>query len=512
MNDYILEMEHISKAFHGAKALSDVNLAVRRGEIHGLIGENGAGKTTLMNILSGVYPFGSYEGEVRFEGESCRFRGVEESERRGIVIVHQELSLIPSLSVAENLFIGNERVGRLGIDWEKTREEAKRAVAAVGLEVDPEESVERLGKGKQQLVEIARALRKEPRLLILDEPTSSLNEEESRRLLDLLLGLKEKGVTCVIISHKLHELTYVADTVTVIRDGMTIATMPNPDRELDEALIIRHMVGREMTSRYPAFRRNIQDSVALEVRDWTVHHPRDAARKTVDSVSFQVRQGEIVGIYGLQGSGRSRLGMSLFGNATETKIEGQMLLFGKEVRLRSIPEAIRAGLAYVSEDRALDGLILDETIAENITLSALDKVSRRGLVDQDKEREIADEYRGELGIKAASSSEIVRGLSGGNQQKVLLSKWMFSEPKILILDEPTRGIDVGAKYDVYTIIGKLAGEGKAIVMMSSELPEILGVCDRILVMHKGRIVARLCAKDADADSVMRAIVRSNKTE
>ena len=510
-NDHILEMEHISKAFRGVKALTDVDLRIRRGEIHALIGENGAGKSTLMNILSGVYPYGTYDGVVTYDGEVCRFQGIADSEKKGIVIVHQELSLIPTLGVAENLFLGNERIGRFGIDWEKTRRDAADCLQTVGLSMDPEKPVQELGKGKQQLIEIARALWKKPRLLILDEPTSSLNEEESMMLLDLLIRLKDEGMTSVIISHKLNEIAYVADTVTVIRDGASVATMDNPDRKLDEALIIKHMVGRAMTNRYPVFARNVQDVIALEVRDWTVHHPTDATRKTVEGVSFRVRQGEIVGIYGLQGSGRSKLGMSLFGNATATRIDGSMRVFGKEVQLRSIGDAIREGIAYVSEDRAGDGLVLDETIAINTTLAALSKVSHNGLLDDAKEAEVADTYREELGIKAMSSGDIVRSLSGGNQQKVLLSKWMFADPRILILDEPTRGIDVAAKYDVYTIMAKLVGEGRSILLISSELPEILGMCDRVLVMHEGRMVAEMDAADADADKIMTAIVRSKET-
>ena len=512
MSEYILEMNNITKEFPGAKALDNVNLKVRQGEIHALIGENGSGKSTLMNILSGLYPYGTYEGEVIYNNEVCRFSSIKDSEAKGIVIVHQELSLIPDLTISENIFLGNERKKGFSVDWGRTNHEASICMKRVGLNESPRTLVKDIGKGKQQLVEIAKALSKEVKLLILDEPTSSLNEEESKRLLDLLLDLKKKDITSIIISHKLNEIAYVADNITVIRDGATIDTLPNEDHKIDEDLIISKMVGRKLTNRYPEIEKNVSDEVVLEVKNWNVYHPLYTEKKIVDDVSFKIHKGEIIGFYGLQGAGRTELAMSIFGKAYGSNISGELYINGKLCKFKNIKEAIKNGLAYVSEDRMYNGLILDENIAINTSLANLDELVNKGVIDKLKEIIIADEYRKKTNTKASSSLETTRNLSGGNQQKVLLSKWLFTKPEILILDEPTRGIDVKAKYDIYLLMKDLIQEGKSIMMISSELPEILGLCQRIYVMNEGRIVSELKIEEANQEKIMAAILQGNKKE
>ena len=510
MDDYILEMRNISKEFYGVKALSDVNLKVRRGEIHAIIGENGAGKSTLMNILSGVYPYGSYSGEIYFDGKECRFKRLSDSEQKGIVIIHQELALIPNLSIGENMFLKNERKKRFGIDWGKTYQDAKEHMQRVGLNEDPKTLVKELGSSKQQLVEIARALSKNARLLILDEPTSSLNDEDSRMLLDLLLDLKHKGLTSIIISHKLKELTYCADNMTVLRDGSSIETLVNQNHDIDEDRIISGMVGRRMDERFPAREHAIRDKKVFEVKNWTVTDLKGGGKEAVKNVSFYVRSGEIVGFFGLQGAGRTKLGMSLFGRSFGDKINGEMLINGKLCSPRSAREALRDGLAYVTEDRKESGLFLSESIARNTTVAALSKISRRGVIDQEKEKSIAENYMEMLHTKAPSASEAVGNLSGGNQQKVLLAKWMFTDAEVLIIDEPTRGIDVGAKYEIYGILAELALRGKGIMMISSEMAELLGMCDRIYVMNDGSIVSEFTSGEATSEKIMGAIVKHDK--
>ena len=500
-------MKNIVKEFPGVKALDNVNLKVKRGEIHALVGENGAGKSTLMNILSGTYPYGSYSGDIVYNGETCMFRTLRDSENKGIVIIHQELALIPELSIGENMFLCNERRGKFGIDWDRTYKEAAERMAQVGLKEDPRTLIKDIGTGKQQLVEIAKALSKNVELLILDEPTSSLNEEDSKMLLDLLISFKEKGMTSIIISHKLNELSYCADSMTVIRDGTTVETLSNENRDIDEDRIIRGMVGREMSDRYPPRKRNTGGEIGLEVKNWTVYHPIYSEKKVVDNVSFNVRKGEIVGFSGLQGAGRTELAMSVFGRSYGTNISGELSINGKPVKLRSAHEAIEAGLAYVTEDRKGNGLILGESIARNTTMAKLHKVCKHGIVDTDKENRVAEEYREKMHTKAASVSQAVGSLSGGNQQKVLLAKWMFADPEVLIVDEPTRGIDVGAKYEIYCIMNDLAAQGKSIVMISSEMPELLGMCDRIYVMNEGRIAAEMPASEATQEKIMAAILK-----
>jgi putative multiple sugar transport system ATP-binding protein len=509
----LLEMRGITKTFPGVKALNNVNLSVRAGEIHALVGENGAGKSTLMKVLSGVYPHGSFDGSIVFDGAEARFSGIHDSERLGIIIIHQELALVPLLSIAENIFLGNE-VSRYGIiDWPLAMARTRKLLDMVGLDEAPDTLVTNLGVGKQQLVEIAKALSKRVRLLILDEPTASLNESDSDALLDLLIAFKQQGITSILISHKLNEIAKVADTVTVLRDGSTVETLARDaiilaDGRVDEDRIIKGMVGRDMAHRYPP-----RDGVAigeplLEVESWTVHHPVHAQRVMVDDVSLTVRRGEVVGIAGLLGAGRTEFAMSLFGRAYGQGISGTARINGQAARLSSVPRAIDAALAYATEDRKDYGLVLQEDVRSNVTLANLHGVSDWGVIDPARERKVAEQYRSRLNIRCAGVGQQTVNLSGGNQQKVVLSKWLFAAPDILILDEPTRGIDVGAKYEIYTIINELAREGKGVLMISSEMPELLGMCDRIYVMNRGRIVAELGAAEASQEAIMRAIVKS----
>lgn len=510
MAEYILEMRNIVKEFPGVKALNNVNLKVERGEIHALVGENGAGKSTLMNILSGVYPYGSYSGEILYESQECKFNTLRDSEDRGIVIIHQELALIPTLSIAENMFLGNERTGRWGINWDETFHQAEKHMRQVGLKDSPETLIKDIGTGKQQLIEIAKALSKNVKLLILDEPTSSLNEEDTKMLLDLLLEFKKQGMTSIIISHKLGEVAYVADNITVIRDGASIETIQNATHNIDESRIIKGMVGREMKDRFPVRERKVSKDTGLEVKNWTVYHPMYEEKVICRQINFHVRRGEIVGFAGLQGAGRTELAMSIFGKSYGQKISGTLTVKGKEMVLNNTKEAIEAGIAYVTEDRKGNGLILGQPIRVNTTLAKTSKVSRRGAFDYDKERIVADEYKDKLSIKCSSTEQYVGNLSGGNQQKVLLAKWMFADPDILLLDEPTRGIDVGAKYEIYCIMNQLVKEGKSVVMISSELPELLGMCDRIYIMNEGSIVGELSAGEATQERIMSCILLNDK--
>lgn len=501
----LLEMQGISKTFPGVKALDDVTLTVAQGEIHAICGENGAGKSTLMKVLSGVYPTGSYDGRIVFDGQPVDFRTIRDSEDRGIIIIHQELALVPLLTIAENIFLGNERATRGVIDWPETFRQTEALLAKVGLRETPGTIVDTLGVGKQQLVEIAKALSKNVRLLILDEPTAALSESDSQALLDLLLELKGQGVTSIIISHKLNEVRRVADSVTVIRDGATISTL-DARQGLTEDRIVRDMVGRDMAHRYPDRDRRAGE-VLFELQGWNVWHPEQRDRQMIRDLSMTVRAGEVVGIAGLMGSGRTELAMSVFGRSYGRNIAGQALVRGQAVDLSTVDRAIAAGLAYVTEDRKTLGLILDETIRRNTILANLDGVARRGIVDEGRETEVAETYRKQLRIRTPSVFQKVMNLSGGNQQKVVLAKWLFTDPDVLILDEPTRGIDVGAKYEIYSIINDLSAAGKGVVMISSEMPELLGMCDRIYVMNEGRFVGELTADQASQEAIMSLIVR-----
>jgi putative multiple sugar transport system ATP-binding protein len=502
----LLEMHNITKTFPGVKALDNVSLEVREGEIHAICGENGAGKSTLMKVLSGVYPVGTYDGQIVYDGQPARFSGIRDSEDRGIIIIHQELALVPLLTVAENIFLGNERASRGVIDWPETFRQTEALLAKVGLRETPGTKVDSLGVGKQQLVEIAKALSKNVRLLILDEPTAALSEGDSQALLDLLLELKSQGVTSIIISHKLNEVRRIADSVTVIRDGATISTIDARGGDLTEDRIVRDMVGRDMAHRYPDRDRRAGDTV-FELKDWNVWHPEHADRQMIRDLSMTVRAGEVVGIAGLMGAGRTELAMSIFGRSYGRNISGQVLMHGKPVDVSTVDRAIKAGLAYVTEDRKSLGLILEETIRRNTVLANLDAVATRGVVEEGRETAVAEKYRDVLSIRTPSVFQKVMNLSGGNQQKVVLAKWLFTEPDLLILDEPTRGIDVGAKYEIYSIINDLSAAGKAVIMISSEMPELLGMCDRIHVMNEGRFVGELTAEEASQEAIMSLIVR-----
>ncbi len=512
MGNNLLEMHNITKVFPGVKALDQVNINVVEGEIHAICGENGAGKSTLMNVLSGVYPYGTYEGEIVYQGKECHFKTIKDSEKEGIVIIHQELALVPYLSIAENMFLGNERANVGVVNWDQTYQKATEFMEIVGLRDNPRALIKDIGMGKQQLVEIAKALAKNVKLLILDEPTSSLNESDAQKLLDLLIRFKkEKGITSIIISHKLNEISYCADNITIIRDGQSIETLNAASNEISEERIIRAMVGREMTNRYPARTSNI-GAVALEVKDWTVYHEQFANRKVVDNVSIKVRRGEVVGIAGLIGAGRTELAMSVFGRAYGTQISGHLYKDGQEIFLKNIPQAIKAGLAYVTEDRKGNGLVISDSIKHNISLARPEYISHHGVLDQDKETNLTNEYKAKLGVKAPTVEQLVGNLSGGNQQKVLVGKWVFATPDVLILDEPTRGVDVGAKYEIYQIINALVEEGKSIIMISSEMPELLGMSDRIYVMNESKLIAEMYAKDASQEIIMGHIMQDSKGE
>ena len=509
MAEIILEMKNITKTFPGVKVLDHVNLQVKKGEIHALVGENGAGKSTLMNVLSGIYPYGTYEGDVLYEGELCKFQQIKDSENKGIVIIHQELALIPYMTIGENMFLGNERGHKYNISWSDTYGKADEYLKIVGLKESSKTLIKDLGIGKQQLVEIAKALAKNAKLLILDEPTASLNESDSKALLDLLLQFKKEGLSSIIISHKLNEISYVADRITVIRDGSTIETLDKTKDKVSESKIIKGMVGRELTDRFPKREKKKIKDISMEIKDWSVYHPLYTERKVVDNVSMYVREGEIVGISGLMGAGRTELAMSVFGRSYGTNISGSIKIKGKEVHLKTVKDAIRHKLAYVTEDRKGNGLILSNSIKINTTMANMAEISKHTVIDKDKEYRVANDYKDKLRTKCRSVDQNVGNLSGGNQQKVLLAKWMFADPDILILDEPTRGIDVGAKYEIYSIMNQLVAEGKSVIMISSELPEVLGMCDRIYVMNEGRIVGLLEADKTSQEEIMSCILKES---
>ncbi|MFN3723400.1 MAG: multiple monosaccharide ABC transporter ATP-binding protein [Paracoccaceae bacterium] len=501
----LLEMRGISKLFPGVRALDQVNLSVEAGEIHAICGENGAGKSTLMKVLSGVYPHGSYEGDIVYEGETLAMKSIADSEARGIIIIHQELALVPLLSIAENLFLGNEVAKGGVINWPLAFQKTIDLLQKVGLNEAPNTVVGKLGVGKQQLIEIAKALAKDVRLLILDEPTAALQENDSQKLLDLMLELKAQGVTQIIISHKLNEIGRVADRTTIIRDGTTVSTL-NRD-QITEDRIIRDMVGRDMAHRYPERTPN-PGEMLLDVKDWNVFHPDQKGRQMIRSAAFNVRKGEIVGIAGLMGAGRTELAMSLFGRSYGRNISGSVTMAGKPVDTSTVTKAVAAGLAYVTEDRKELGLILEEPILRNISLANLAGIAMRGVLNPRRETQVAEDYRRAMNIRSPNVQQKVVNLSGGNQQKVVLSKWLFTDPQVLILDEPTRGIDVGAKFEIYNIMNQLANDGRGILMISSEMPELLGMCDRIYVMNEGRIVGELSRAEASQERIMAMILNS----
>lgn len=502
MTENILEMRNITKTFPGVKALVDVSLNVQRGEIHAICGENGAGKSTLMKVLSGVYPHGSYEGEIVFQGRVINLKNIRESEHLGIVIIHQELALSPHLSIAENIFLNNEIKTKGLVNWNRTNLEAQKLLAKVGLADDPNTPANKIGVGKQQLVEIAKALSKQVKLLILDEPTSALNDSDSQHLLELLRQFKSQGMTCIIISHKLNEIAEIADKTTIIRDGYVIETLDMHDGVVDQERIIKGMVGREMNNRYPVRELEIGDEV-FRVEDWTVHHPDDSSRVVIDNANLHVNAGEIVGLAGIMGAGRTELARSIFGHSWGSRISGKVHVNGKQVNVKTVRGAIDAGIAYSTEDRKRFGLNLIDDIKRNISLASLEKFVKFGLVNDNEEYRVANEYVKSVNIKAPSPNSIVGKLSGGNQQKVVLSQWINVSPEVLILDEPTRGIDVGAKYEIYTIIQELAAQGKAILIISSELPELIGVCNRIYAIAEGVITGEVDRKDFSPELLMK---------
>lgn len=502
MEECILEMRDITKTFPGVKALSNVNFKVKKGEIHCLVGENGAGKSTLMKVLSGVYPIGTYSGDIVYKGEVQAFKSIADSENAGIAIIYQELALIPELTLYENIYFGHELMSGKIIDWNKTIIEATKALRKVRLDINPSTKVKALGVGNQQLVEIAKALSKNVELLILDEPTAALNEDDSQNLLDLLRELKGQGVTCIMISHKLKEIISIADTITVLRDGATICSMDTKEQEVTEQEIIKYMVGREIENIYPKRAKKDQGEICFEIKDWTVEDVTKG-REILHHISLNVRKGEIVGVQGLMGAGRTELAMSLFGNPSGYKMtSGEILLNGEAKTFKHPKDAIKAGIAYVTEDRKGNGLILIQDIRYNTTLANLEVLTKGNVINANEEINVANQYKDSINIKAPSIEQKVGNLSGGNQQKVSLAKWLFVQPKVLILDEPTRGIDVGAKYEIYTLMNRLVEEGMSIIMISSELPEVLGMSDRLYVMSNGTITGELTTEEATEQKVM----------
>jgi len=505
--NYILEVKNLTKDFPGVRALDDVTFRVRRGEIHCLCGENGAGKSTLMNVISGVLPHGSYEGQVLFHGREARYRSVRDSERDNLAIIHQELALSPYLSIYENIFLGHIKP-RFGIiNWSKLIVDSKQYLQKVGLSEDPDTVVSKMGVGKQQLIEIARALSKKVELLILDEPTSSLNDAESEKLLQLILDLKNEGITCIMISHKLNEILEIADTITILRDGRTVNSYDVKATQVSEPVLIQDMVGRDIKHRFPEKKHVVGETVVMEVRDWTVYHPEYPDYAVVKKASFKVRKGEILAFCGPMGAGRTELMMSIFGHSYGSKCSGAVLVHGQERIFHSPRDAMEAGIAYVSEDRKELGLILLQDVKTNITNSSLKKISRSGIINRDQEVIEAEKYRKALSIKTPSIDQIVRNLSGGNQQKVVLGRVLMVDPEVFIVDEPTRGIDVGAKYEIYTILNDLAARGKSIIMISSEMPEAIGMADRIYVMNDGRIKGELNREEASQEKIMTMALR-----
>lgn len=509
MGDYILQMKSINKSFGPIHVLKDVNINIKKSEIHALCGENGAGKSTMMKVLSGVYPHGTFEGDILYEDEKCTFSNIKDSENKGIVIIHQELALIPELSIAENIFLGNEKAKHGIVDWDATHIRAKELMNIVGLYRNTNDKISSLSVGEQQLVEIAKALSKDVKLLILDEPTSALNEDDSENLLLLLQELQKKGLTSIIISHKLNEVTAISNTITIIRDGEAVEVLSKDKGEIDENAIIRAMVGRSLDNRYPVHTPNIGE-ITFEVKNWNVDHPSQADRRVIDDVSFNIRKGEIVGIAGLMGAGRTELALSVFGKAYGKFVSGTLIKDGEIINIKRPKDAINNGIAYVSEDRKHAGLVLSDNINRNISMASLGNFSKRGIMDNDKEIANSENYRKKLNIRTPSVFQITENLSGGNQQKVVLSKWLTTTPDVLFLDEPTRGIDVGAKYEIYSIIQEMAREGKSICVISSELPEILGICDRIYTLSEGRITGEVLKEDADQEKLMTLMTREKK--
>jgi D-xylose transport system ATP-binding protein len=509
MSAYLLEMKGIAKRFDGVPALDGIDLAIRPGECIGLCGENGAGKSTLMKVLSAVYPHGSWDGEILFDGEPLRARSVRETEDAGIIIIHQELMLVPELSVAENIFLGNEITlpgGRL--NYPAMNRRAEEILRELKLpDVNVVLPVKNYGGGHQQLIEIGKALNKKARLLILDEPSASLTASEIEVLLEIIRELKAKGVACVYISHKLEEVAAICDTVVVIRDGKHIATTPMQQMNVDR--IIAQMCGRELNQLYPSLPHEVGE-VVMEARHITCWDPDQPQRKKVDDVSFQLRRGEILGIAGLVGAGRTELVTAIFGSYPG-RYEGEVWLEGKRVDTATPLRAIDAGFALVPEDRKHHGIVRDLSVGENITLSVLHRYSKLSRIDDNLEaKEVGEQIR-RLALKTASPALPITALSGGNQQKAVLAKMLLTGPRVLILDEPTRGVDVGAKFEIYKLMLELAAQGIAIIMVSSELAEVLGVSDRVLVMGEGRLRGDFVNQGLSQEMVLAAAIGQGKS-
>ncbi len=498
MSDYILQMEHITKEFPGVKALDDLTFQVRRGSIHALCGENGAGKSTLMKVLSGVYKAGTFKGKIIYEGEEKKFFKIKDSEKAGIAIIHQELGLAKNLSVIDNIFLGNEIKSNGVINKDEQYRRCDKLLKKVGVDVSPDIMVRKLGTGVQQLIEIAKALNKNTRLLILDEPTSSLTEADADNLLNLICELQKDGITCIYISHKLNEIFHISDMITVLRDGQTIVTKPVSEMDVDK--LVAYMVGRALTERFP-YVPHKSGEVVLETKGWTVHNPDNADKLLLDDINIYARRGEILGIAGLMGAGRTELAMSFLG-ALKAKPKGQLYIKGKEFKVKDPNSAIRAGIGYVSEDRKGYGLVLMADLKNNMSLASLDRITKGGILDKNKEIANAKKYILDLRIKTPSMLQKAQNLSGGNQQKVVLAKWLLTQPDILILDEPTRGIDVGSKYEIYQLMNQLVEQGVCIIMISSELPEILGMSDRIYIMYEGKIRGELSKDEATQEKIL----------
>lgn len=502
MNEYILEVENLTKVFPGVKALDNVNFKIKKGEIHCLCGENGAGKSTLMNVVSGVYPHDSYDGKVFLHGKKTSYKTVKDSEKDNLAIIHQELALSPYLSIYENIFLGHIKSKSGIINWNKLILDSKKLLDKVGLNENPETIVSKMGVGKQQLVEIARALSKNVELLILDEPTSSLNDVESEQLLQLILELKKEGITCIMISHKLNEVMEIADSITILRDGQTICSYDCKTEKVTEEIIIQGMVGRDMTHRYPEQSHEVSSETIMEVKNWSVYHPEYPDLAVVKDASFELKRGEILAFCGPMGAGRTELMMSIFGRAYGSHCQGELYINGEQKNYHTPKDAIADGMGYVSEDRKDLGLILIQSVRQNISNSSLPKISKLGVIDKHRELEEANSYKMSLKIKTPTVEQIVKNLSGGNQQKVVLSRCLLAEPEIFIVDEPTRGIDVGAKYEIYCILEELAQQGKSVIIVTSEMPEAIGMADRIYVMNEGKIKGQLPRGEASQEKIM----------
>jgi D-xylose transport system ATP-binding protein len=503
MSDVVLKMEHIVKEFPGVRALDDVNFEARSGEVLALMGENGAGKSTLMKVLGGVWPYPSYRGDIFVDGERRQFRSTREAMDAGIAVIHQELNLIPELTVAENIFLDRQPSNAFGaIDWRRLNADTDALLRELGISgIEPTDLVKHIAVGKQQMVEIAKALSKRAHILILDEPTSALTDKEAAELFRVIGKLKQDGVCMCYISHKMEEIAAIADRVVVLRDGRTIGE-PAAIADITLPQIIARMVGRELSEMYPTGARR-RGAEILTARNLSVDHPALPGEKKVKDVSFSAHRGEILGLCGLMGSGRTTLVSAIFG-AFPQATHGEVLVDGKKLDIRSPTEAIACGIALLTEDRKGLGLFLDQPITFNTTISSLKTVSSPafGIIDADKERAVTEAYVAQLNVRAADVDAPVGTLSGGNQQKVLFARWLNARPKILILDEPTRGIDIGAKVEIHKLLNHLAEQGVAIIIISSELEEVLGMSDRILVMNEGRLVAEFAREKASRETIM----------